>query len=225
MDAGEADGPRGGAIYTTIVGLTGGRQGGTAPSGLAMDANGDLFFGVGGQWSEDGPPWLLAGSNVTCTTTTPWSNVWPNDASNVTCKTTTWLLGGSNVMKVHLANRTNQTVTTTVLFTAPAKVNQMASVDQLTVDGAGSVYFTLATTFPQPSWHLPPGVYSKHFPVPPDHSFVYKWNAADGKVTVIAGNGTAGFSGDGDATQAQLNYPDGLAVDIGGTTLYISGTG
>ena len=39
-----------------------------------------------------------------------------------------------------------------------------------------------------------------------------------GIITTIAGTGTAGFSGDGgQATSAQLNYPDGIAVDEQGS--------
>ena len=54
------------------------------------------------------------------------------------------------------------------------------------------------------------------------HSTVKKISRS-GIVTVIAGNGTAGFSGDGGpATAAQLNYPQGgLAIDASGN-LYIS---
>ena len=44
----------------------------------------------------------------------------------------------------------------------------------------------------------------------------------DGQLTVVAGNGIAGFSGDGGlATSASLNYPGGVAVDSAGN-LYIA---
>jgi hypothetical protein len=46
--------------------------------------------------------------------------------------------------------------------------------------------------------------------------------APDGTITTVAGNGTAGFCGDGGpATQACLEYPMGLAVDAAGN-LYIA---
>jgi uncharacterized protein (DUF779 family) len=45
---------------------------------------------------------------------------------------------------------------------------------------------------------------------------------SNGVITTIAGNGTGGFSGDnGPATNAQLNYPTGVAVDPAGN-LYIA---
>ena len=46
--------------------------------------------------------------------------------------------------------------------------------------------------------------------------------SAQGTITTIAGNGVAGFSGDGgQATSAELNYPRGAAVDAAGN-LYVA---
>ncbi|MEU8925827.1 RICIN domain-containing protein [Kitasatospora sp. NPDC048545] len=46
----------------------------------------------------------------------------------------------------------------------------------------------------------------------------------DGKISTVAGTGTAGFSGDnGPAVSAQLNYPRGVAVDSAGA-VYITDT-
>jgi hypothetical protein len=51
------------------------------------------------------------------------------------------------------------------------------------------------------------------------------WKLSSGTLTLIAGNGTAGFSGDGQAaTAAQLNNPVGLATDSAGN-LYIADSG
>jgi sugar lactone lactonase YvrE len=49
--------------------------------------------------------------------------------------------------------------------------------------------------------------------------------APDGTITTVAGAGSAGYSGDdGLATAAQLNYPEGVALDSAGN-LYIGDTG
>ena len=46
-----------------------------------------------------------------------------------------------------------------------------------------------------------------------------------GVITTLAGNGTAGYSGDGGpATAAQLNLPYGLAADLAGN-LYVADLG
>jgi len=49
--------------------------------------------------------------------------------------------------------------------------------------------------------------------------------STDGTMTTVAGNGTAGYAGDGGlATDAQLNHPTGIAIDSAGS-LYIADTG
>ncbi len=51
---------------------------------------------------------------------------------------------------------------------------------------------------------------------------VYELNAKTGVLTILAGNGTAGYSGDnGPATSAQLSQPKGIALDSSGN-LYVS---
>jgi len=53
---------------------------------------------------------------------------------------------------------------------------------------------------------------------------IRKVTASTGVITTIAGNGTAGFSGDGSAaTSAKLNSPSGVAVDSSGN-VYIADT-
>jgi len=58
-----------------------------------------------------------------------------------------------------------------------------------------------------------------------DQNSVVERNASTGLLTVVAGNGTTGYSGDGGpATSAQLNGPAGLALDDNGN-LYIADAG
>jgi hypothetical protein len=55
-----------------------------------------------------------------------------------------------------------------------------------------------------------------------DNNRIRRVDAATGIISTVAGNGTAGFSGDdGPATAAQLNSPRGIAVDAAGN-LYIA---
>jgi len=59
--------------------------------------------------------------------------------------------------------------------------------------------------------------------VDPGNCIVFRLNA-DGTVTVLAGNGLCGYSGDGGpATAARLYYPQGIAYDTAGN-LYIADT-
>jgi trimeric autotransporter adhesin len=54
---------------------------------------------------------------------------------------------------------------------------------------------------------------------------VLRLDATTGILTLVAGNGTPGFSGDnGFATNAQLSYPTGVAVDYAGN-IYIADSG
>ena len=59
----------------------------------------------------------------------------------------------------------------------------------------------------------------------PGNNRIRKVAAGTGIITTIAGDGTAGYSGDnGPATSAELNLPTGVAVDSGGN-VYIADTG
>jgi uncharacterized protein (TIGR03437 family) len=75
----------------------------------------------------------------------------------------------------------------------------LGGLGRVGTDSSGNVYFTALNSV----YQLTPG----------------------GTVTRIAGNGTPGFSGDGGpATSAQLNSPQGVAVDSAGN-IYVSDTG
>jgi trimeric autotransporter adhesin len=53
---------------------------------------------------------------------------------------------------------------------------------------------------------------------------IRKVTASTGDISTVAGNGTAGYSGDGGlATSAKLNWPESVAVDTSGN-LYIADT-
>ena len=57
-----------------------------------------------------------------------------------------------------------------------------------------------------------------------DQHVVLRLDAATGVLTLVAGNGREGFSGDvGPATSAQLSFPSGVAVDSAGN-LYLADT-
>jgi len=81
----------------------------------------------------------------------------------------------------------------------PATAGGVNEPNATVLDGAGNLY--IADTY---------------------NNVVREVAAGTGVITTVAGNGTAGYSGDsGPATSAELNYPFGLAVDSGGN-LFIS---
>ena len=56
------------------------------------------------------------------------------------------------------------------------------------------------------------------------NSVVRRVDAATGIITTVAGNGTAGYSGDsGPATEASLNFPGGIALDASGNLFIADG--
>src|ERR1039458_1994407 len=82
----------------------------------------------------------------------------------------------------------------------PALSAPLGSLEGVVVDAQGNVYA-----------------------VDPDNNVVVRISP-DGVLTVVAGNGTVGFSGDGGAaTSASLNRPQGAAVDTA-VNLYIADT-
>jgi uncharacterized protein (TIGR03437 family) len=82
----------------------------------------------------------------------------------------------------------------------PGKSAYLANPVSIALDAKGTAYFVTA-------------------------NIVLRLDATTGLMTLVAGNGVAGFSGDnGLATSAQLNQPHGLAVDSAGN-LYIADSG
>ncbi len=81
----------------------------------------------------------------------------------------------------------------------PATSARLAAPRTMATDRAGNVYF-----------------------VDTDNHRVRRIDIATGRITTVAGTGTAGFSGDGGpATSARLNLPHGIAVD-GAGNVYIA---
>ena len=112
--------------------------------------------------------------------------------------------GGSVVRKVAASSGTISTVAGTGKAgysgdNGPAASATLNFPSGVAVDGSGNVY--IADT---------------------SNNRVRKVSAASGAITTVAGNGTAGYGGDGAAaTSAELNNPQGVAVDANGN-LYIA---
>ena len=84
----------------------------------------------------------------------------------------------------------------------PATAAELASPAGVAVDSAGDLF--IADT---------------------GNNVIREVNLSTGMITTVAGNGTDGYSGDGgQATAAELNDPEGVAVDSAGD-LFIADTG
>jgi trimeric autotransporter adhesin len=79
----------------------------------------------------------------------------------------------------------------------PALIAQLNDPEGVAVDAAGNLYITDTL------------------------NYVIRMVSPNGNIATIAGNGVAGYSGDGGpANQAQLSYPAGIAVDSGGDLFF-----
>jgi uncharacterized protein (TIGR03437 family) len=78
----------------------------------------------------------------------------------------------------------------------------LGSINAVAADSAGNLFLSL-----------------------PDYHMVVRRDASTGLLTIVAGTGTAGYTGDnGPAADAQLTYPDGLAFDAAGNLYIADGT-
>jgi len=85
----------------------------------------------------------------------------------------------------------------------PGGSASLSPVGAIAIDDGGDVYMTL-----------------------PEYNVVVRRGALNGTLTLVAGNGTAGFSGDGGpATSAQLCNPTGLAMNPTTGVLYVADAG
>jgi sugar lactone lactonase YvrE len=93
-------------------------------------------------------------------------------------------------------------ITTVAGGAAPVYYNPLSGPADVAMDSAGDLF--IADTY---------------------NNEVDEVDLATGQEAVVAGDGTAGDSGDGGkATNAELDYPEGVAVDSDGTHLFISDT-
>ncbi|PYY16171.1 MAG: hypothetical protein DMG60_15775, partial [Acidobacteria bacterium] len=109
-----------------------------------------------------------------------------------------------------------------VVSLAVLRATGQVDVNTINTIAGGGAQPNLATSayLPQPTSAVRDSAGNTYFAVPALNT-VFVVNAS-GALSVYAGTGIAGFSGDGGAaSQAQLNFPTGLAIDQG-NNLFIS---
>lgn len=180
-------------------------------NGLAIDRNSDLFFSD----STTGYAYPYAGvvrrvdgtTGVITTVASPAPSVWGYGSTGLTLGDggdVFFGAGDGNIYKIDAETGAVGTV-----FSLPLPADLYAYFPNgIAVDGAGNIFFTViwfsGTVFSPNAWPA-----------------VFRIDAVTGQLTTIAGNGQAGFSGDGGpASNATVAQPAGLATDAAGN-LYI----
>ncbi len=182
-------------------------------SGIALDPHGVLYFSTTISVNDlfsDGSNGIFAGNCTSCFQTGDGGPAYSATIQHAVAVTSDslgqiYIADGARIRKVNLSG-----IISTVAGNGtdgfsgdggPATQAQLGSPSGVAVDGAGNIY--IADT---------------------QNLRIRKVNTS-GIITTIAGNGTAGFSGDlGPATSASLSYPQGVYADNSGN-VYIADTG
>lgn len=215
------------AISTFAGGGTGVCSGGGAaagvqlldPAGLAVDSQGDLYIADSGhgcvlEITPAGQVSTIAGGSA------PVSDVFLSDQTTANA-TTLYIPQGVAVDSsgnVYIADTGNACVRK---VKPDGTITVVAGSGAFGYSGDGGAATSAQLSAP---WSVALGASGNLYIADTMNERVRKV-AADGSITTIAGNGTPGYSGDGDAgTSAQLNMPWSVAVDSNGD-VYISDWG
>ena len=200
-------------IITTVPGASG--DAGLITGSVAVDSAGNLYFAASGGMTGNFVQELAAGASTPTVVASGFGNYTDflfnvglavDGAGNIYVANPNF----STISKITPGSTTNTIVAGVSSVTGnggysgdngPATSAELNLPYAVAVDGEGNLY--IADT---------------------NNNRVRKVSVASGIITTVAGNGTAGYSGDnGPATSAELNSPQGLAVDAAGN-LYILDT-